>query len=429
MSADSTTTDSPHLPHPPIAVRQVRTGEQSAVSVSRSVVPAFIADLVLLAAAIATGFGVAWSAREVGGTAGRIYVLVASLLVIAITAWLLRRGAQHGRPALWATLVCIGWGIVAALWVPNLLLNLVPHSGWSEGVFTGDTTPTLLLTTFAVQALVSVVILVPAILVPECVRGWARGFSTAAAAGLGYGGMQAVLVLSGRHLVGLDSDAGLAASLNAMSLPVTQAFVSGWGGLVLGVLLTKGRKRLVFGWPLAVLISTAAASLASGLIRARVLCHGEHTYDWCEGRELESWITGLTAATTAVLVLGIVLTATAMGYRKARLRVAAMTSLVRHGWYTEDEALALSTRPARARLLTWSRRRGATAQARSVISTADALMAIRMEIEDLADPLPSPTIPRAGLVEEQFALLQRSLSARESLRTAVAHGPGGWTAS
>ncbi|MGO3153543.1 MAG: hypothetical protein ACTIJJ_13125 [Galactobacter sp.] len=429
MSADSSTSVPPHLPYASVAVRQVRTGSQLPVSAARSVVPAFITDLLLLLGVVVIGFGVAWTAREVGGAAGRIYILLATIVVICVTAVLLRRGAQHGRPAMWATLVCIGWGVVAALWVPGLLLNLVKDSSWAEGVFTAETTPSLIVTMLAVQALVSVIVLLPAILVPECVRGWARGFFTAAGAGLGFGGMQAVLILSGRHLVGLDSDAGLAASLHAMSLPVLQAFGSGWGGLVLGVALVKGRKRLWFAWPVAVVISAFCSALVAGLIRARALCREVNSHDWCVGSEPQSWIVAVVAATTSVFVVAIAVTVSAMGYRRARLRAAAMVGLVDHGWYTEAEAEALSTRPARRRLLAWSRRRGAAAQARSVISTADALIALRLEIEDLADPLPSPAAPRAGLVEEQDGLLQRSLSARESLRTAVAHGPGGWTAS
>jgi hypothetical protein len=63
------------------------------------------------------------------------------------------------------------------------------------------------------------------------------------------------------------------------------------------------------------------------------------------------------------------------------------------------------------------------------MATADHLIQLRLEIEDLPDPQPRPHDPRPGLVAEQDAALKRSLSARESLRTAVAHGPGGWTAS
>jgi hypothetical protein len=429
MSSHPRTSGFPHLPFAPVAVRQVRTGHHEPVSTALSLIPALLADLALLAAAAGAGFGVARLAEAWDGTAGRSLVLIVTVIVVATTAYFLRRAALHGRPPLWATLVCIGWGLVAALWVPRVLIGLLPGVGWSEGVFTADTVGGLVVSAVVVQALLMAIVVLPALVAPGSLRGWARGFTTGAAVGLGYGGMQAVLVLTGGHLVGLTADAGPIGSMHVMAMPVLQAFVCGWGGILVGVALTRGTRGLLWGWPLGVVGSGLASTLLGGTLRARALCRSTQEPSWCVDQEPATTVFVVIAVTATLLTMAVAVTAACLGWRRARLRALALEGLVAHGWYTEAEALVLTTRPARRQLLAWSARRGGRAQARSVLTTADHLIEVRLEIEDLADPLPSPAAPRAGLVAEQEALLQRTLTARESLRRSVAQGPGGWTAS
>jgi hypothetical protein len=242
--------------------------------------------------------------------------------------------------------------------------------------------------------------------------------------------MQAILVLNGRHLVGLNTDVSLFATTHGMWLPVLQAFATGWGGMLLGRSLVKGRRRLWLGWPLAVVLAWAGALVFGAVIRASALCRTDiASASWCSGGEPNHVVAVFAWVGSAIILICIAVTAAALGGRHARLRAAAMEGLVTDGWYTRSEAAALSRRPARRALVTWATQRGGRAQARHFVATADDLMAMRMEIEDLPDPQPTPQDPRPGLLAEQDSTLKRSLSARESLRTAVAHGPGGWTAA
>jgi hypothetical protein len=420
----------PHLPQAPILVTDVRLAATPRVSAARTLLPALIADLLLLLIGAVATVGVSFAAHHASEGVGRLLILAGTFVVIIIAALLLRRGAKHGRPAMWATMVCIAWGVLAAMWVPGFILNSVPGTAWSQGVFTGESVPAVVGNAVLVQALLFIGVLIPALLAPETLRGWARGFFTAAAVGLGYGGMQAVLVLSGRHLVGLASDAGIFASAHGMWLPVLQAFASGWGGMVLGLALRQGKRSLFYGWPIGVVVAAVVALVFGSVIRARALCQADvGSASWCHGSEPDHTAVVFAWISTCLLAVALAVTTAALGRRHADLRSRAMEGLVANGWYTPDEAQAFSERPSRKAFLAWAGQRGGRAQARHVMATADHLIQLRLEIEDLPDPQPRPHDPRPGLVAEQDAALKRSLSARESLRTAVAHGPGGWTAS
>jgi len=129
------------------------------------------------------------------------------------------------------------------------------------------------------------------------------------------------------------------------------------------------------------------------------------------------WLAAATAIVLAAACVGwCVLLRGARRRRREALELYAGA-----GWFDESEAAQLSSPAARREGLRWAARRRASAQYRHVVSTADALARARRRVQ----ARPRDVARRA----QEARLLARSQSAREALRSAVIHGPGGWTAN
>lgn len=153
-----------------------------------------------------------------------------------------------------------------------------------------------------------------------------------------------------------------------------------------------------------------------GLVPA-MACH----YAW---NALASGVTPLSFEagylfTQVPLFLGAVIVALLLVVRERRLTVSALKDYEAAGWYTPQEVATLSSPRARRETSRWAGSRGAKAQWRHVVRTADALAVVRQR--QRMNP------GQASIDQDQATLLHTSLTAREALRSAVGHGPGGWT--
>ena len=183
---------------------------------------------------------------------------------------------------------------------------------------------------------------------------------------------------------------------------------------------TPGRALLTAGdivWPALCVLALTAVALA---VTLAVLGRGDFLPP--------AWEVGTGPAWPALLVAwGVVVAALALAGSRAfglhRLRSRrrdVLAQLAEAGWYELSEAQEYASPSARRAGRRWAARRGAGAQYAHVVATAQELA--RAQARCTARPRD------ARRHAERDRLLTQSHSAREALRTAVAHGPGGWTA-
>ncbi|MDR2255850.1 MAG: PrsW family intramembrane metalloprotease [Arthrobacter sp.] len=189
--------------------------------------------------------------------------------------------------------------------------------------------------------------------------------------------------------------------------------------------------------PFAHVLFTAMTGAAVGWATERVKGFGGLAAAWCLGllpamachyawNALASGATPLSFAsgylmTQVPLFVAAVVIALLLVRRERALTVGALREYQALGWYTEQEVATLASPRARRETGRWAANRGAKAQWRHVVATADALAVIRQR--QRMNP------GNAAIDAEQARLLHRSLTAREALRAAVSTGPGGWTAT
>lgn len=202
-----------------------------------------------------------------------------------------------------------------------------------------------------------------------------------------------------------DGSLGLTWLLRGLLSPFAHVLFTAWTGAAVGWASERRRSLILPAWLGGLCLAIVAHALWNGLASG-----------WFFGNFLVGY--GLLQVP---FFAGAIVTCIVLVRRERRLCMQALRAYAAKGWYTQEEITALSTPALRRESKRWAARRGATAQMTSIIRTADALATVHQRIAARG------LTPQ--LEAEQNELLHRSLTARESLRSAVAHGAGGWTAA
>lgn len=303
-------------------------------------------------------------------------------------------------------------------WDPEPVRWVILALLWGAGVATGAS---LLIEAFLGGALrlsdrASTVLMAP--IVEEVIKGLgvlvmivvARRYFHGPVDGIVYGGLIGAGLAFTENILYLSSamdDGTLLQTWVGRGLlsPFAHVLFTAWTGAAVGWAAERRRGLIFPAWLLGLLLAILGHALWNGL---------------ASDLFFDGFFTGYLVLQVPFFV-GAVLTCLLLARRERRLNKDSLQAYTAAGWYLPQEATALATPAMRRESLRWAARRGGRHQMRSVIRTADALATVHQRI--------SARGPEPELLHEQAELLQRSLTARESLRRAVAQGPGGWTAS
>lgn len=379
----------PPLPSAPVQVAPVRT-TAAAHRRGGGVVAAWI---VLGVAALLTAVFLLVALGPVATTVAGILSLIPLAICLVGLRWVDRWDPE---PAHWVILALL-WGggasIVGSLVIGGLLDTTLRLS---------DTASSVILAPGVEEIMKGLGVLLLLGVARRHFHGPVDGIVYGGLIGAGFAFTENILYLAGAMQEGGLVETWLGRGLLS---PFAHVLFTAWTGALVGW-ATERRRGFIFpAWLAGLVLAVVGHALWNGV--ATDLFFG-------------NFFVGYVVLQVPFFV-GAVLTCVWLARRERRLNQQSLEAYTRAGWYLPQEAAALSTPAMRRESLRWAARRGARPQMRSVVRTADALATVQQRIAARG--------PEPVLLAEQAELLQRSLTARESLRGAVAHGPGGWTAS
>lgn len=380
-----------HAPMPvaPVQVAPVRTTE-AAVRRGGGVITAWI--LLGVAALVMAGFlllAVGPAATVVSGLLGLIPLAICLVGLRWVDRW-------DPEPARWVILALL-WGGGAATFGSLIIEGLV-----GAALNLGETASAVVLAPVVEEVMKGLGVLLLVLVARRYFHGPVDGIVYGGLIGAGLAFTENILYLSSALQDGSVLQTWVGRGLLG---PFAHVLFTAWTGAAVGW-ATERRRGLIFpAWLGGLVLAILGHALWNGL--ASNLLFGNFLVGY--------------AVLQVPFFVGAVITCVLLARRERRLTKDSLQAYTQAGWYLPQEAVALSTPAMRRESLRWAAKRGARPQMRSVIRTADALAAEHQRIRARG--------PEPELLSHQAELLQRSLSARESLRGAVAHGPGGWTAS